>query len=100
MIEFAKYISIISTIFCIIGYLPEIYTLSVAIYYEIEQKMKSDIWSIWILSALLSVIYAFIIYDIFIIINTLTILILNIVVYLLKKKYIIQRNKIKPNNDT
>ncbi len=100
MIEYAKYISLTATILCIIGYLPEIYTLSYAIYHEIEQKTKSDMWSIWILSASFSVAYAFIINDLFIIINTVTILGLNIVVFFLKKKYIIIKNKIKPNNET
>jgi hypothetical protein len=99
MIEYAKYISISATIFCIIGYLPEIYSLSYAIYHKIEQKIKSDMWSIWILSALLSVTYAFIINDMFVIINTVTILVLNIVVFILKKKYISVKNKIIPINN-
>ena len=90
------YISLASTVFCIIGYIPEIYTLCEAIYNKIEQRAKSDMWSLWILSSLLSTTYAFIVNDTFIIINTSTILILNTVIFLLKSKYISDLKKIKP----
>lgn len=93
-----KYISLAGTILCIIGYIPEIYTLSEAIYYKIEQKAKSNMWSIWILSSILSAVYALMVNDLFIIINTFTILTLNIVTYLLKIKYINDMRKIKPDN--
>ena len=90
-----KYISLTGTILCIIGYLPEIYTLCEAIYYKIEQKTKSDIWSIWILSSMFTAIYAIMLNDTFIKINALTILILNIVVFSLKREYINNLKKIK-----
>lgn len=94
------YISLTATILCIIGYIPEIYALSYAIYTENEIKPSSDMWLIWIFSALLSAYYAFVLNETYLIINTSTILSLNIIVYLLKIKYTRVKNKIKSINDS
>ena len=96
MIANSKYISLAATILCMFGFLPEVFSLIEAIYKNTEQQHKNEMWSIWIISSLLSTAYAFIINDTFIIINSITILLLNVIIFFLKLKYNHNRNKIKP----
>lgn len=96
-----KYLSLVSTILCFIGYIPEIYFLLHFIYTKKIVIGKNDMWIIWILSSLFSAIYAFTINDIYIIIYSLTCLFLNSIIFILRtlQKRIILRLELEEKSN-
>jgi hypothetical protein len=85
-------LSIISNILCIIGYFPEIYSNI----YDVEIKVSTKIWLIWILSGFFALTYALCINDTYVIISSATSFSLNIIVFSLKtrKCYLIKNDSI------
>ena len=83
-------LSIISNILCIIGYFPEIYSNI----YDVEIKVTTKIWLIWILSGFFALTYALYINDTYVIISSTTSFSLNIIVFSLKirKLYLIKND--------
>ena len=60
------YLSIISTILIVVGYLPEFYSL----WCDVELKVTTSIWVIWIVSGGFGVAYAVTTGDVIIMLNT------------------------------
>ena len=80
--------SIIANILGIIGYFPEIYS----IIYDVEVKITTKIWCIWILSGVFALTYAISINDAYVIMSSVVGLSFNVIIFSLKtrKIYIIK----------
>ena len=79
-------LAIVSFILTIVGYLPEVYTLMYTIIYKkkLNVNVSNSIWAIWIIAALLYVIYASITKQyVFVISNSIT-LFFNSLIFILK----------------
>jgi lipid-A-disaccharide synthase-like uncharacterized protein len=82
--------SIIANVLGIIGYFPEIYSIT----YDVEVKITTKIWSIWIISGLFALTYAICINDAYVIMSSVVGLSFNLIIFSLKtrKFYIISQN--------
>jgi hypothetical protein len=82
--------SIIANVLGIIGYFPEIYS----IVYDVEVKITTKIWCIWVLSGLFALTYAICINDDYVIMSSVVGLSFNFIIFSLKtrKLYIISKN--------
>jgi hypothetical protein len=76
-----EYLSIVGNILAVIGYLPEFYSL----WSNVEIKITTSIWVIWISSGGFSVAYAVTTGDVFVIVNTSICLGMNILMFVAKK---------------
>jgi hypothetical protein len=76
-----EFLSIISNVLVVMGYLPEFYSLL----YDVEIKVTTSIWVIWITSGGFAVAYAVTVGDTFVIINTSICLGMNILMLIAKK---------------
>jgi len=81
MSEYYGILSIASNVFCVLGYLPEIYSMV----YDVELKITTSVWAIWIFSGLLSISYGICIGNTYIIISTSITTGMNIVVFGVKE---------------
>jgi hypothetical protein len=86
-------ISIISNILGIIGYFPEIYSTI----YDIEVKITTKIWAIWVISGLLGISYGVCIENPYVIMSSCIGTGLNIILFSIKQwKAIIILRRIEP----
>ena len=76
-----EFLSIISNVLVVMGYLPEFYSLL----YDVEIKVTTSIWVIWITSGGFAVAYAVTVGDTFVIINTSICLGMNTLMLIAKK---------------
>ena len=76
-----EFLSIISNVLVVMGYLPEFYSLL----YDVEIKVTTSIWVIWIASGGFAVAYAVTVGDTFVIINTSICLGMNTLMLIAKK---------------
>jgi len=81
--------SIIANVLGIIGYFPEIYSIT----YDVEVKTTTKIWSIWIVSGLFALTYAVCINDAYVITSSVVGLSFNLIIFSLKTRrlYIISQ---------
>jgi len=91
-----EYLSIISNVLVVLGYLPEFYSL----WFDVEIKVTTSIWLIWITSGGFALSYAVTVGDTFVIINTSICLGMNTLMFIAKKiKYhYVQLHNIPHNN--
>ena len=76
-----EYLSIISNVLVVLGYLPEFYSL----WFDVEIKVTTSIWVIWITSGGFAVAYAITVGDTFVIINSSICLGMNTLMFISKK---------------
>ena len=74
-------ISVVSNILGIIGYFPEIYSTI----YDIEVKITTKIWAIWVLSGLLGITYGVVIENPYVIMSSCIGTGLNIILFGVKR---------------
>jgi hypothetical protein len=76
-----EYLSIIANVLVVIGYFPEFYSLL----FDVEIKITTSIWLIWITSGGFSVAYAITNGDTYIIVNSSICLSMNTLMFIAKK---------------
>ena len=95
-----QYISIVSSILSVIGYIPEIYNLSYSVINNTHYKAHSSkgIWLIWISASTFGFVYGILIKDYYVAIYSGSSGFLNIIVFMLHNIKECQHNKFVIND--